>query len=274
MKISIVTTCLNADKTIKQTIDSILNQKPLVQTLPGQSQCLKTPTSTFEIEYIITDAGSIDKTLSIIKSYGDKIKLIDAKGLNQSEGINLGLKNATGEIIAFLNADDVYEQGAFDIVVNAFCKNKDRKWLIGKCKIINENNKEIYKFMTKYKNFFLKRYSYFLLLSENFISQPAVFWKREIMDEFGYFDEHEHYVMDYEYWLRIGKKYKPIFIDKYLASFRRMQSTKSNTGFYKQFKDDKRVAIKYATKYKNYLAIFCKYLNYFKTIIIYSFIIK
>ena len=126
MKISIVTTCLNADSTIKKTIESIHSQE-----------------GDFEIEHIITDAGSTDKTLEIIASLGAKIKLLDAKGLNQSEGINLGLKNATGDIQAFLNADDIYEPGTFQKVITSFENSPDKKWIIGKCRVIDEDDKEI-----------------------------------------------------------------------------------------------------------------------------------
>ncbi len=75
MKISIVTTCFNSAKTIRATIESIISQS-----------------GDFELEYIVTDAGSSDQTLSIIAEYGKKIRLIDATGTNQSQGINLGLR--------------------------------------------------------------------------------------------------------------------------------------------------------------------------------------
>lgn len=257
MKISIVTTCFNSEKTIRDTIESVLNQQ-----FDG------------ELEYIITEAGSKDGTLSIIKEYGNKLKLVDAKGTNQSEGINMGLQMATGDIIAFINADDTYIEGTFQKVINAFNSNPEKNWLTGQCKIINENNEEILSSMTTYKNFFLSIYSYFLLLGENFISQPATFWRKGVHEKFGYFDTKENLVMDYEFWLRIGYKNSPIIIKEYLSSFRRMTNTKSNSRFKEQFKDDKRVAIKYIKEHRMYLAAVLKYLNYFKTILIYSLIIK
>ena len=148
MKISIVTTCLNSQGTIKETIRSVLDQK-----------------GDFEVEYIITDAGSTDGTIDIIKSFGSKIKLVDAKGTNQSEGINMGIKLATGDILAFINADDVYEPCAFQKVQQAFAGDPNTLWVTGQCRIIDKDGHEISKFITRYKNFLLKRFSYFLLLS-------------------------------------------------------------------------------------------------------------
>ena len=252
MKISIITTCLNAEKYIKQTIESVLSQK-----------------GDFSLEYIITDAGSTDSTLEIIKSFGDKITLLNAKGLNQSEGINLGIKKSSGDIIAYLNADDTYLPNTLSIVTKSF-QNNSPKWVIGKCHIINSKNKEINKWVTNYKNFFLKRYNYFWFLVENFISQPAVFLHRDLFKEFGYFNETEVYTMDYNYWLEIGKKYNPVFIDKYLSNFRRTKETKSNTGYYKQFWDDAKLGIKFAVKSRIFLAIPLKIISFLKTILLYT----
>lgn len=253
MKISIVTTCFNSAKTIQWTIDSILSQAG----------------GAIELEYIITDAGSTDGTLDIIRSYGNAIRLIPAKGLNQSAGINWGLRESRGQIAAFLNADDIYEPGALEKVCDAFSKNPGKKWLIGQCRIIDERGLEMQRWITSYKNFLLRHFSYFMLLTENFVCQPGVFLRRELLESHGYFSETENFVMDYEYWLRVGWDNAPIIIPEYVASFRRMTGTKSNTSFIKQFKDDKRVAFHYARKHALYAAMPLKYLQYLKTTSIY-----
>jgi glycosyltransferase involved in cell wall biosynthesis len=257
VRVSIVTTCLNAATTIRETIDSVLSQQ-----------------GDFTIEYIITDAGSSDDTLKIIAEYGDAIRLVDAHGLNQSQGINLGLRMATGDILAFLNADDVYLSGALQRVVDAFRADLQAQWLVGGCYIIDEHGKGMHSFVTSYKEFLRKRYSYFLLLTENFICQPAVFFRRTAFLEAGDFDENENYVMDYEYWLRLGKKYPPQNLFQPLAAFRRMAQTKSNTHFVKQFCDDVRVGVMYACKSRRYAAIPIKLFNFIKTVSIYSFLYR
>lgn len=256
MKISIVTTCYNSQLTIRDTIESILSQE-----------------GNFELEYIITDAGSKDTTRQIIADYGSRITLIDATGTNQSQGINRGLREATGDIVAFLNADDIYNPGTLQSVVDEFSRNPAKLWLVGQCAIIDSQGREFHGAITKYKNFLLKNYSYWLLLIENFICQPAVFIRRDVLTTVGFFSERENLVMDYEYWLRIGRLSEPIVVPRYLAGFRRIEGTKSNTSYRKQFGDDMRVAVAAARqRVVHWWTIPFKALSYAKTMAIYPFL--
>ena len=248
-KISIITPSFNQGSFIRQTIDSILDQD-----YPN-------------LEYIITDGGSTDETISILKSYGEKIKWLSEKDKGQSEAINKGLKMATGSIVAYLNSDDAYTNKCLFKVNDFFNVNKDKKWVYGKGRIVDENNNEVRKQITAYKNFWMKNYSYNKLLSINFINQPSVFWRKDIIDEFGYFNEKEHLVMDYEYWLRIGKKYKAGFINEYISDFRMYSESKSSQNFKDQFKDELRIA---KNNTKNPIVIFLHYLNYLTIIIGYN----
>lgn len=248
LKISIITPSFNQDGFIRQTIDSILQQK-----YPN-------------LEYLVIDGGSTDNTVEILKSYGQQIKWTSEKDNGQSDAINNGMKMATGDILAYLNSDDVYVGESLFAVNDFFQKHPNFKWAYGQCRIINERNEEMRKFITAYKNFWMRKYSYNKLLSINFINQPATFWRREIIEEFGLFNENEHLVMDYEYWLRIGRKYSAGFINKYLADFRMHTQSKSSQNFVKQFHDELRVAKKYATRkwpvslhYLNYLSILAGY---------------
>jgi len=257
MRLSIVTTCYNSASTIRDTIESIVSQQ-----------------GDFELEYIITDAGSKDATRAIIAEFGDKVRLIDATGTNQSQGINRGLREATGEIVAFLNADDVYEPGALQRVAKAFAENPNRQWLVGQCKIIDGQGREMHSVISRYKNLLLRNYCYSLLLIENFICQPAVFLRRAVLDRYGYFSEQENLVMDYEYWLRIGLEHKPIVINEPLAGFRRIEGTKSNTNYRIQFLDDLRVGVRAARKQRRHWTIPFKALSYARTVMIYPFLYR
>ena len=250
MKVSIITPSYNQANFIERTIQSILTQ------------------SHDDIEYIIMDGGSTDGTVEILKKYSDRIIWRSEKDKGQSNGINKGLKIATGDVIAYLNSDDTYEPDAIKRVVNFFQKNPDKKWVYGKCKIINENDREIRKSITAYKNILLKKYSYSKLLSENFISQPATFWRRELFSEIGYFNEDEHFCMDYEYWLRIGKKYSAGVINRYLANFRYYINSKSGGVNKKQFQDELRIAKKFGGNYT--LSILLHRINYWKIVISYQ----
>jgi glycosyltransferase involved in cell wall biosynthesis len=257
MKVSIVTTCYNSASTIRDTIESILSQQ-----------------GDFTLEYIVTDAGSKDATRSIVSEYGDRIRLIDATGTNQSQGINLGLREATGDIVAFLNADDVYEPEAIERVVQGFQREPNALWLVGQCKIIDGAGQELHSPITKYKNFLLRNYAYWLLLIENFICQPAVFLRRRVLTEVGYFSESENLVMDYEYWLRVGAKHRPIVINQYLAGFRRIEGTKSNTAYGRQFRDDMRVAFHAARVHAALWTVPFKFISYLRTMAVYPFLYR
>lgn len=257
MKVSIVTTCLNAASTIRETIESVLSQS-----------------GNFELEYIVSDAGSTDGTTAILAEYKNRLKFISAPGLNQSQGINLGLAQASGDILAFINADDIYTPNAIASVVEAFDANPNSLWLYGQCRIIDSSGAECSNWITRYKNFWQARYSYFTLLAENFICQPSVFWRRQLFEAYGGFDEHENLAMDYEYWLRIGHSNMPISIPKVFAAFRRNKGTKSSLFYLQQFKDDFRIAAGYARRTRFYLPLALKCFHFCKTTMTYAVIYR
>lgn len=250
MKISIITPCLNAAPFIDRTILSVLAQR-----------------GDFELEYIVVDGVSTDGTLAIIRRYDNQLRWVSEKDPGQTSAINKGLTLATGEVVAFLNADDLYAPGALAHVAAAFV-NPQTQWAFGKCDIIDINDRPMRSLITSYKNYHLRRRSHRRLLAENFISQPAVFWRRSVMGGIGFLDESEYFVMDYEYWLRLWQKYEPVFIDSYLASFRWYEISKSGAGFSKQFADELRVAQRYANG--AIWPIVLHRLNYFKIVSIYT----
>ena len=213
MKISIVTPSLNQGQFIERTIVSVLNQK-----------------GAFDLEYIIVDGGSEDDSLSIIRKYEDRLRWVSEKDRGQSDAINKGFQIASGDILAWLNSDDTYASGALAAVVKAY-RERPFMWCFGNCRNIDENDREIRKLITKYKIFESKRYSYKRLLSKDFISQPAVFFTRNVYQEMGPLDLNCHYSMDYDYWLRIGKKYSPVYINKFLANFRWQKGSKNSENY-------------------------------------------
>lgn len=235
MKLSIITPSYNQGNFIRDTFESVLNQD-----------------IDFKLEYILVDAVSTDNTPEIVAEFIPKFKekniefvYICEKDGGQPEAVNKGLRKATGEIVAFINSDDKYEPGAFARIMQFFRDNPEKRWVSGKCKIINESNHEIRKLVTLYKNILLKNYSYSKLLTENFISQPATFWRKELHNEIGFLDESEHYCLDYEFWLRIGKKYPAGILPDYLASFRYYPSSKTGEVNPKQYRDALRLAKKF-----------------------------
>ena len=217
-KISIITPSFNQGKFIERTIKSVVEQ--------GYPS----------LEYIVVDGGSTDDTLDILRKYGRQLQWISEKDEGQADAINKGLRMATGDIVAFLNSDDTYEENTLRNVATFFTVNPSIMWLTGRCRIIDEYDREVRRGITWYKNLFLHRYSFNALLVTNFISQPATFLRSEVLEEFGLFDKNQHLAMDYDYWLKIGEKYDPLILDEYLAMFRVYRSSKTSSTFYKTFR--------------------------------------
>lgn len=252
-KISIITPSYNQGNFIEQTINSVLKQD-----YPN-------------LEFIIIDGGSTDQTIKILQKYNDKIIWLSEKDQGQTDAINKGCKMATGEIIAFINSDDTYINNSLFKVAEYFSNNPKKKWLYGKCRIINEKNIETRKFITWYKNILMKKYSYTKLLCVNFICQPTVFWRKEIFSNSGFFDTTQQYAMDYDFWLRIGQKYPAGFINDRLANFRFHHNSKSAKSFNYQFADDLSLAKKYTN---NKLIILVHYLHNLSILFSYKLINK
>ncbi len=247
-KLSIITPSFNQAPFIERTIRSVLDQ--------GYPN----------LEYIIVDGGSRDGTLDVLRKYEHRLKWTSEKDEGQADAINKGVLAATGDIIAYLNSDDVYEPGALLRVAEYFASHPEAMWLTGRCRIIDDKDREIRGAITAYKNFLLRHYSYGMLLVTNPVSQPATFWRRELVREFGLFDKNEHLVMDYEYWLRIGRRYRPGILDGYLARFRVHGRAKTVSTNFSNFKQELAVAKKYSGSkvvrllhYANYATIVTAY---------------
>ena len=253
MKISVITPSLNQDKYIERTILSVLNQR-----------------GDFELEYIIVDGVSTDNTLDIIEKYKDGLTWISEKDRGQSDAINKGFSMASGELLAWLNSDDTYEPDALAEVAERY-KKLMFKWCFGDCRIINENDQEMRKLITRYKIMESRQYSYRRLLSKDFISQPAVFFTREVYQEIGPLDQNCEYSMDYDYWLRIGKKYTPHYINKFLANFRWHAESKNSRNFKKAAYETYLTAKRHATSQNKY-PIFRHYLHYKTLSLLYRFL--
>ncbi len=201
----------------------------------------------FELEYIIVDGASTDGSVELIKRYADKdprIQWVSEPDQGQSDAINKGLRRATGAVVAFLNSDDLYYPDTLQTVVTTF-RNPAVQWVYGRCRIINESDRETTKPVTWYKNMVGYCYHYWLLLTINYISQPAVFWRRDLLTAIGYLNTAEHLVMDYELWCRFGQRYPATPIRQYLAGFRLYATSKSGQGYVQQFQQEYAVAKRY-----------------------------
>ncbi len=197
-KISIITPSFNQGQFIEETILSVINQKQ----------------SNFE--YIIIDGGSTDNSVEIIKKYEDQLSYwVSEKDNGQSDAINKGFKLATGDIVGWINSDDILMPDSLYKVAKYFSENKNVYFLNGYTLVVDENANILYNyFILKQKKWYAKHGIYY-------ISQPSMFWRKSVFDKIGYLKEDFHAMMDKEFLIRILKNNLEVgHIPKILAGFR------------------------------------------------------
>lgn len=244
--ISVITPSYNQAGFIEETIQSVLQQS-----------------LDSGLEYIVMDGGSDDGTLDILKKYPDSLRWYSEKDRGQSDAINKGISLSSGEIIGWLNSDDLYFPGALQKVSDYFSAHPDCRWLYGKCRIIDEQGLEIRKWLTWYKNRVARKFYYPALLLENFISQPSVFFRRSAFEATGPLELELPLAMDYDLWLRMSKLGPPGILHDYLSCFRVHDQAKSTQNIRKQFVEQYNIHKGYD---RRRILLFLHRLNIFLTI--------
>lgn len=223
--VSIITPSYNQGKYIRQTIESVLTQ------------------DYENLEYIIIDGGSTDDTLDIIRDYEGKLTYVSERDNGQSDAINKGFKMARGDIVAWLNSDDVYEPGCVSRAVAEFENNEKLGLVYGDGYIIDEAG-------TKIKVFeYTQEFDYWKLVNFwDYIMQPATFFKRKTLQEAGYLDVNLQYCMDWDLWIKLAAISEVKYISELLACSREYSETKTSTGGEKRLKEIVALLQKYSGK--------------------------
>lgn len=221
LRISIVTPSFNQAAFLPRTIESVLSQE-----------------GDFDLEYRVQDAGSSDGSLEVLRRYEGRLLYEVERDAGQADGINRALRETTGDVVGWVNSDDLLFPGALARVAAAFAARPDAAWLHGGCEIIDEHDRPIRRWVTAYKDFRSRHYSRRALLVENFVSQMTVFWRRSAMERVGLLDTSLRYSFDYEYWLRLSALGDPVYVPERLAAFRWYTSSKSGANFERQFAED------------------------------------
>ncbi|WP_321518136.1 glycosyltransferase family 2 protein [uncultured Bacteroides sp.] len=177
-KITVVTPSYNQGQFIERTIISILSQN-----YPN-------------LEYFIIDGGSKDSTVEIIKKYSEKISYwVSERDNGQTDAINKGMQRATGDIVCYINSDDVLLPGALKYVGDFFLKNHNVDFLMGISLEIDLNDFIIKQTHSIINKWFAKHGCYN-------INQQGMFWKRSLFEKIGYFRTDFHACMDAEFVIR------------------------------------------------------------------------
>lgn len=206
-RVSIITPSFNQAKYIEETILSVR-----VQDYP-------------HIEHIVIDGGSTDGTLGILRKYEDKLTWISEPDGGQADAINKGFQRATGDILGWVNSDDLYVPGAIRAVVEHFQAHPEDSFIYGDAEALDESGKS-YGIRTHVKQGGWKE----LVGELDFIVQPASFWRAEVWRQCGELDEALHYTLDYEYWMRAANQFPPRYIPVLLAKERLYAAAKTFSG--------------------------------------------
>jgi glycosyltransferase involved in cell wall biosynthesis len=199
LKISIITPSYNQGRFIADAIDSVASQN-----YPN-------------IEHIILDAQSNDETLEVLSRYSHLPHLtwVSEPDKGQTDAINKGFRRATGDVVAWLNADDYYLPGAFARVNEVFSEQPNTDILYGEAAFVDEH-----KNVTGYRRGHTFDY-HILLYFGCYIQSTATFFRRHIVDHEHLLEPSYKTVMDYEYYVRLATLgYQFGFIPEVLAAFR------------------------------------------------------
>ncbi len=203
--ISVITPSYNQAQYIRQTIESVVRQ------------------DYDDIQYIIIDGDSTDGSVDIIKEYASFLDYwVSEPDTGQSDAINKGLAKAKGDLVTWINSDDLLLPGALQSVANAWLKNPTASLISGNCiRIGPQNEYLICHVVPRQMQWFSKR-------GLIYIDQPGTFWRRDLFKTDKLLDTTLHTAMDHDLWYRISLQYKNAFrVNRCLAAFRLHESSKT-----------------------------------------------
>lgn len=205
LKISIVTPSYNQGTYLEETIDSVLSQH-----YP-------------QLEYMIVDGGSTDNSVEIIKKYEKHLSWwVSEKDEGQTHAINKGFKRASGDIINWLNSDDVLKPGSLNMIQEGFKSNPQAGFVYGKTECFGEGEKTtLFQHPT---DDFPYRYVY-----DFPYAQPSCFYRRELLNNCGYLNEQLRFSMDYDLFIRLHCYTQSVSLNEVISGFRLHDTSKTNT---------------------------------------------
>lgn len=213
LKISIVTVCYNMAAYIEQTILSVLSQ------------------DYDNLEYIIIDGGSTDGTLKIIDRYKDRLAhFVSEPDKGMYDALNKGFALATGDVFAWINADDIYMPGALKSVNKVFSKYNDIQWICGRSAYLSEDGS--LRFVTSKVSIKTRediRNGWCREDALGFLMQEGMFWRKSLMQKCGFLNTKYKYAGDFELWKRFATEAEICFVNIPLSAFRKRENNLAST---------------------------------------------
>ncbi len=205
--ITVVTPSLNQGAFIERTIRSVLEQ------------------NYERVRHLVIDGGSTDGTLEILQRardrYPGRFDFVSEPDRGQAHAVNKGFDRASGDVVGWLNSDDVYEPGCFEAVAGAFRDHPGCDVLYGRAHYLGEEDQLLGVYPTH------TEFRWQTLAHECFICQPTVFLRRRVLDDGFRLDEELLMCMDYDFWIRLGKELEVRFLDQVVASSRMYRDNKT-----------------------------------------------
>lgn len=209
-RISVVTPSYNQGRYLDACIRSVLDQQ-----YPN-------------LEYFVFDGGSKDESVDVIRKYEKRLTFwTSEKDRGQSDAINRGFRKSTGQVLAWLNSDDLFLPGALERAARAYRENPSASFWFGRCIWVDEQGKYKRDYVSAKRVLFNRNA---LTYGLNYIPQPATFMNADIMRQAGYLDEAIHYAMDAEIWMRLSAIAPPVAMEDKLAAAREHPQTKTLAG--------------------------------------------
>ena len=216
MRISIVTVTFNSGRTIKDTLESVLRQ------------------DYQEYEYLVIDGGSNDETVDIIREYEPRfegrMRWVSEQDKGMYDGINKGIRMATGDVVGIINSDDFYHRtDIFRIINDTFTQNPRIEAIYGDVRFVNPDNleKTVRYYSCKHWKPWRFRFGFMP-------AHPSFFTYRENFERYGYYQCDYHIAADYEllirhlYTHRVPAKYVPVDFMKMRTGGRSTDGMKAN----------------------------------------------
>lgn len=224
MKITVITPNFNGGRHLEACLRSVRAQRA----------------EGVELEHIVLDGGSRDDSHTILERHRAEIdRLIIEPDRGPADAINKGFRLATGELVGWINADDVLAPGALARVIDTARRRPKAAFYFGRCRIIDEEDREIRRGITRFKEAFFPISSRFVFQCINYISQPATVFRRSAVEAAGPLRDDLKAAFDYEFFLRLWRQGGAVRVPgPPLADFRWHATSISGQHFARQFREE------------------------------------